>query len=43
MSFAVIWLAPLKNFGVMVTTNQGGDTGAKAIDEAAGAVISKLL
>ncbi len=39
MWYAVAWLAPESGFAVLVATNQGGDTAAKACDEAAGAVI----
>jgi CubicO group peptidase (beta-lactamase class C family) len=39
MNYAVAWVAPLKDFAVLVMTNQGGDEAAKACDEAAGALI----
>lgn len=39
MWFAVTWVAPEKDFAVLVTCNQGGDVAAKACDEAAGALI----
>jgi len=39
MWFAVTWLAPKKDFAVLVTTNQGGEAAAKATDEAASALI----
>lgn len=39
MNKCVAWLAPRKNFGVLVVTNQGGDTTTKACDEAAAALI----
>jgi len=39
MHFAVAWVAPLKDFAVLVCCNQGDDTAAKAVDEAAGALI----
>ena len=42
MSFAVMWLAPKRDFGVVVATNQGGDPGAKACDEVSGAVVGEL-
>ena len=29
-NFAVVWMAPLKNFAVLAATNQGGDTAATA-------------
>ncbi len=41
MSFAVIWLAPVKDFAVLVATNQGGEAAAKACDDAATALIRK--
>ncbi|MFW6171043.1 MAG: serine hydrolase domain-containing protein [Planctomycetota bacterium] len=40
-NYAVAWVAPLKNFAVLVATNQGGDAAAKACDEVASAVIQK--
>jgi len=39
MWFCVTWLAPEKDFAVLVTCNQGGDVAAKACDDAAGALI----
>lgn len=42
MNYAVVWMAPLKDFAVLVMTNQGGDEAAKACDEAAGALILHL-
>jgi CubicO group peptidase (beta-lactamase class C family) len=39
----VIWLAPKKNFAVVVSTNLGGQVAEKAADEAAGALIQKFL
>jgi CubicO group peptidase (beta-lactamase class C family) len=41
MSFAVIWIAPIKDFAVLVATNQGGEAAAKACDDAATALIRK--
>lgn len=38
-NFAVVWMAPLRDFAVLVMTNQGGDEATKACDEAAGALI----
>lgn len=43
MNYAVVWLAPKRNFAVLVCTNQGGDTAAKACDEAASALIMRHL
>jgi CubicO group peptidase (beta-lactamase class C family) len=39
MNFAVVWVAPLRDFAVLVCSNQGGPTAAKACDEAAFALI----
>ena len=41
MWFAVAWLAPERDFAVLVTCNQGGDVAAKACDEAVGAVLQR--
>jgi CubicO group peptidase (beta-lactamase class C family) len=43
MWFAVVWLAPKRDFAVLVACNQGGDQATKACDEAAGAVIREYL
>lgn len=37
--YATIWLAPIRDFGILVATNQGGDAAAKACDQAIGALI----
>jgi len=39
MNYAVIWLAPERDFAVLVCTNQGGDGAKKACDEAAAGLI----
>ena len=39
MNYAVAWLAPLKDFAVLVVTNEGGDAAGKACDEASAALI----
>jgi CubicO group peptidase (beta-lactamase class C family) len=39
MNFAVVWMAPKKDFAVLVVSNQGGPAAAKACDDAAGALI----
>jgi CubicO group peptidase (beta-lactamase class C family) len=39
MWFCVAWLAPRKDFAVLIGANQGGDEAAKACDEAAWALI----
>ena len=39
MWYCTVWVAPARDFAVLVTTNQGGDTAAKACDEAVGGLI----
>ncbi|MGQ9672266.1 MAG: serine hydrolase domain-containing protein [Candidatus Aminicenantales bacterium] len=39
MNMAVVWLAPQRDFAVLVATNQGGTIAYKACDEAASALI----
>lgn len=43
MWYCVTWIAPEKDFAVLVATNQGGDKAAKACDEACGALIEDQL
>lgn len=43
MWFCVAWLAPERDFAVLVATNQGGDRAAKACDEAASKLIADYL
>lgn len=43
MFYAVIWLAPQKNFAVVVATNLGGERAAEATDQAAWRLIQKFL
>jgi CubicO group peptidase (beta-lactamase class C family) len=43
MWFAVIWLAPEKNFAVLVASNIGGDEAQAGTDQAAGALIQDYL
>jgi len=43
MNYAVAWLAPLRDFAVLVATNQGNGGAEKAVDEAAGALVRKFL
>lgn len=43
MNFATVWVAPLRNFAVLVVTNQGGPAAQKACDEAAGGLIKRYL
>jgi CubicO group peptidase (beta-lactamase class C family) len=42
MNFANVWVAPKKNFAILVCVNQSGDTAFRASDEAVGDLI-KLL
>lgn len=41
MWFATVWIAPGKDFAVLVACNEGGDEAAKACDEAAAAMIKR--
>ncbi len=43
MNFAVVWMAPKRNFAVLVASNQGNGDVAKACDEAAWTLIKKFL
>jgi len=43
MWYCVVWMAPKKDFAVLVATNQGGEEAAKACDEAASALIEGVL
>lgn len=43
MFYTVIWMAPEKEFAVVISTNIGGDEAAKACDEAAGQLIKLFL
>lgn len=43
MFYAVIWIAPERNFAVVVCTNLGGDTAETATDTAASALIRQYL
>jgi CubicO group peptidase (beta-lactamase class C family) len=43
MNLAVAWLAPLRDFAVLIVTNQGGPAAYKACDEAASALINLHL
>jgi CubicO group peptidase (beta-lactamase class C family) len=42
-NYAVVWMAPQRDFAVLVMTNQGGDWVFPAIDEAAWALIQQFL
>jgi CubicO group peptidase (beta-lactamase class C family) len=39
MNFCVVWMAPQRDFAVLVCTNQGGDAAQQACDTAANALI----
>ena len=39
MNFANVWVAPQRDFAILVCVNQSGDTAFKATDEAVGAMI----
>jgi CubicO group peptidase (beta-lactamase class C family) len=39
MWYCTVWLAPARDFGVLVGTNKGGDRAAKACDQASAALI----
>jgi len=41
--YAVVWIAPRRNFAVLICSNKGGDTAAKTCDEAAWALIQDHL
>ena len=42
MNFAIIWLAPKKDFGFAVTVNQGGDNASKGSDKLAGFIVLRM-
>ncbi len=41
MNFCVVWMAPKRDFAVLVCCNQGDDTAAKACDAVAAALIAR--
>jgi CubicO group peptidase (beta-lactamase class C family) len=41
--FCVVWIAPERDFAVLVASNQGGDEAARACDDTAWALIQKYL
>ena len=43
MSFAVVWMAPKRDFAVLLASNQGGGSVEKACDEACWMLIKKFL
>jgi len=42
MNYALIWMAPLHDFAVLVVTNQGGPAAERGCDQAAGALIGRI-
>jgi hypothetical protein len=42
MFFAVIWLAPARNFGMVAAANQGGDKAEQACDAAASLAVQRF-
>jgi CubicO group peptidase (beta-lactamase class C family) len=42
-NYCVVWLAPRKNFAVLVATNRGGDDAPKGLDRVCAALIRKFL
>jgi len=40
MNFASVWVAPRRDFAILVCVNQSGDAGFKATDEAVGEFIT---
>jgi CubicO group peptidase (beta-lactamase class C family) len=42
MWFCVVWMAPARDFAVLVACNRGGDAGAKATDAAAAMLIGEF-
>ena len=43
MNYAVVWMAPEKDFAVLVVTNQGGTKAAAATDTVCSALIQRYL
>ncbi len=41
-NYAVVWMAPLKRYAVLIATNQGGGNEAKALDKVAATLIRKF-
>ncbi len=41
MWYAVTWIAPKRDFAVVITCNQGGDAAAKACDDVASSLVSR--
>lgn len=42
MWFCVAWLAPERDFAVLIACNRGGDAAAKACDQVAAALIQRF-
>jgi CubicO group peptidase (beta-lactamase class C family) len=40
--YATIWIAPVRDFAILVATNQGGDTASRATDQAVSELIRSL-
>jgi hypothetical protein len=43
MNYCVVWVAPRRNFAVLVATNCGGDQAPEALDRICAATIKRLL
>jgi len=43
MHYAIVWVAPQRNFAVLVAANRGGDGAAEGLDKLCGAMIRKFL
>lgn len=43
MNYCVVWVAPLKDFAVMVAANRGGEGAPESLDKVCGAMIKRFL
>ncbi len=43
MNYSVVWMAPARNFAVLVVTNRGGEDAPKALDAVCSRMIQKFL
>jgi len=43
MNYAVVWVAPQKNFAVLVATNRAGDIATQGLDKLCGMMIQRFL
>jgi len=43
MHYAIVWVAPQKNFAVLVAANRGGDGAAEGLDKLCSSMIQKFL